>query len=415
MTSDDDLPPASASSDGDGVSEDHQDAVRDPQGDHEARAGELDPSDECDAPNGRGQVDADAKTAAADPADTDGAPNAGDRADDEPDVEDPVDVASNDATADDGDGDGATDDEGAGSIWDDEDDDADYTYVRRSDPGWDMSKWLIAAGIATVTILLSFILIPRIFTASDPEPAATSAPASTAPPTTEPPPVVSYRDIIIGAGPVHFWEFSYNADPGQDAMGTSNLTLGKDIGLLGSSAVKGGAGAIDCSGTNRSRINSQTPETPTGEVSVEVWINTATASGGQIVNFGSAAEGASKQTDRTLFIDHSGLVHFGVRDAKRQVVTSELLINDGKWHHVVGTLSGTDGIKLYVDGQLADHEPKATAAQEFEGHWRICGDSLSGWPGATGSAPLIGSVDEVAIYNRALSADEVAQHHQVAL
>ncbi len=305
----------------------------------------------------------------------------------------------------------------ADSLWPsgDDGDDEGYSYVRRSDPGWDMSKWLIAAGVATVTILLSFILIPKVFTASDPEPGATSGPPTTEPATSEPPPVASYRDTILSAAPVHFWEFAYNADPGQDAMGTSNLTLGKDIGLLGSSAVKGGSGAIDCSGTNRSRINSQTPETLVGEVSVEVWVNTATASGGQIVNFGSAAEDASKQTDHTLFVDQSGFVHFGVRGTKRYVVSSKVFVNDGKWHHVVGTLSSAEGIKLYVDGQLIDHEPDATEAQEFEGYWRICGDSLSGWPRATGSAALIGSIDEVAIYNRALTAEEIAKHHQVAL
>ena len=220
---------------------------------------------------------------------------------------------------------------------------------------------------------------------------------------------MSYRDAVLASGPAHLWEFAYGEDPGLDALATSNLTLGDDIAVLGSTAVEGGAGALDCSGTYGSVVNSQTPETLAGDVSVEVWVNTTT--GGQVLSFGSSAEGASGKVDRTVFVSGDGKVHFGVRGAKRYVVSSESSVSDGIWHHVVGTMSTASGLSLYIDGQLVATEPKGNQVSEFEGFWRICGDSLSGWPKADGKAAYVGSVDEVAVYNKTLSADEVQQHY----
>ena len=70
---------------------------------------------------------------------------------------------------------------------------------------------------------------------------------------------------------------------------------------------------------------------------------------------------------------------------------------------MVATQSSADGMKLYVDGALvgtnaADH------AQDYTGYWRVGGDTDWG-----GDSPFFdGTIDEVAIYSRALTASSGA-------
>ena len=68
---------------------------------------------------------------------------------------------------------------------------------------------------------------------------------------------------------------------------------------------------------------------------------------------------------------------------------------------------GSDGMKLYVDGQLAASNPN-TQSENYPGYWRIGGDTT--WGGAT-SNYFAGRIDEVAVYSSALSAAQVADHY----
>lgn len=71
-----------------------------------------------------------------------------------------------------------------------------------------------------------------------------------------------------------------------------------------------------------------------------------------------------------------------------------------QWHHVAATYDGKE-IKQYVNGQLdalVEAPAKEIASQKVEFH---IGKSQTGLPG------MVGKIDEVAIYNRALTADEI--------
>lgn len=81
-------------------------------------------------------------------------------------------------------------------------------------------------------------------------------------------------------------------------------------------------------------------------------------------------------------------------------------IDDGQWHHVVATKKGHSPatLRTYIDGRL-DDETTAT----IDGPLTFPDDvelSIGAHPGNT--YPLTGTLDEVAIWNRALDADEVA-------
>lgn len=73
-----------------------------------------------------------------------------------------------------------------------------------------------------------------------------------------------------------------------------------------------------------------------------------------------------------------------------------------KWHHVSSTFDGAM-IRQYIDGKLdVEFAPPKGKINSIEVVFRI-GKAQTGLPG------MIGLVDEVAIYNRALSVDEINQ------
>jgi len=78
-------------------------------------------------------------------------------------------------------------------------------------------------------------------------------------------------------------------------------------------------------------------------------------------------------------------------------------VDDGAWHHLAGIYegSGTNMVRVYVDGQLDEYSTVAQVPNTGTGsNWQI-GQALGGtWPFA-------GSIDEVRLYNRALSAPEI--------
>jgi hypothetical protein len=80
--------------------------------------------------------------------------------------------------------------------------------------------------------------------------------------------------------------------------------------------------------------------------------------------------------------------------------------NDDQWHQAV-FVADTAGGRLYVDGVQKATQPWTGAAGAVTTTQQL---RLGHYPGVTGGASfLAGLVDEVRIYNRALSAQEVAQ------
>ncbi len=88
-----------------------------------------------------------------------------------------------------------------------------------------------------------------------------------------------------------------------------------------------------------------------------------------------------------------------------QLITGSTTVTDGQWHHLVGTWDGTT-VRLYVDG-VSDATPAAFSGSLASGKTNpvfIGADDLAD----TGTQDYFrGAIDEVRLYNRALSASEV--------
>ncbi len=140
-------------------------------------------------------------------------------------------------------------------------------------------------------------------------------------------------------------------------------------------------------------------------LTVEAWFKTTSASGKRIVGFENNQTGTgSGSWDRHIYMGTDGYVRFGCYDGTTDVAASTNTLNDGAWHHVVGTQDDAAIIiKIYVDGSF-NNSAANNYAQNFAGYWRIGSYKTTGWPsGADGY--FLGIIDEVRISNIIRSAD----------
>ncbi|MGX6602160.1 LamG-like jellyroll fold domain-containing protein [Micromonosporaceae bacterium Da 78-11] len=145
-------------------------------------------------------------------------------------------------------------------------------------------------------------------------------------------------------------------------------------------------------------------------VTVECRLRATGSVGGSVGGFTTATSGVSAATtDRVRYLDSGGRIGFGVITTGGNVsLRSPAVVNDAGWHHVVGT-AGPAGIVLYLDGEAVDSHAGATLTM-YAGYWRFGAAYLGAWPNRPSRDYLMGTLDEVAVYHRALTAREVSEH-----
>jgi hypothetical protein len=91
----------------------------------------------------------------------------------------------------------------------------------------------------------------------------------------------------------------------------------------------------------------------------------------------------------------------------QSILTSPGNINDGAWHHLVGTYDRRDQI-LYVDGVAVQRAARSEAMGASNAYGFCLGTDRADCVMASSNRDFTGSLDDVRIYHRALSAQEVA-------
>jgi hypothetical protein len=150
----------------------------------------------------------------------------------------------------------------------------------------------------------------------------------------------------------------------------------------------------------------------TDPFSVELWMKRG--SGGEAASWRRLISKEGDDATRagwTLYVnpqrsgEPAGTVSFERRDSKggSDLVTSSTVARVGSWHHVVATYDGQT-MKLYVDGELQGSTRSTRSLPDRSSHLTVGGGP---WDCCD---RFDGSLDELAIYDRALSAGNVADH-----
>jgi hypothetical protein len=180
--------------------------------------------------------------------------------------------------------------------------------------------------------------------------------------------------------------------------------------------------ANDYAGNVPPYLNFGTPNGSNAEFSVEAWVTEyeypIPPGGNAIVALGTGGGGEQfvLDTGNTSLGD----LRFFVRNTAGTVSSAgstNYLKNDGYWHHVVGVCDEAGGhVYLYLDGnQVASGTIAAGSGILSSTTPLSIGARQSGNNGGTNyDYQLYGSVDDVAIYNKALSAAQVQAHYIVS-
>jgi hypothetical protein len=186
-----------------------------------------------------------------------------------------------------------------------------------------------------------------------------------------------------------------------------DMTGGMAGALLGTEInSKAAAMAGSANGYSDSSITNPTESTS------EFWFRATGDQGGVLTGLYQNQTGILGSFDRQVYLDSGGQLTFGTKPgASPLTIRSPLAYNDGNWHHAAASV-GPAGQKLYVDGALVASNAAVTTAGNFTGYWRWGGGSTTSWPNPPNNSSFIGSMDEVAFYNKQLTDAQVLTHYQ---
>jgi len=140
------------------------------------------------------------------------------------------------------------------------------------------------------------------------------------------------------------------------------------------------------------------------DYTVTMWFR-ADADNGGLFSVTDGAPGSINSHDRHIYLDNGDIA---ARTWSDETITSSGIdLFDGGWHHVVHVFSqGQFGQRLFIDGQLVAQGAKDASDFNFET------SILVGYSSDAANDFFAGTIDEVAIYDRALSTAEILAQAQ---
>ena len=218
-----------------------------------------------------------------------------------------------------------------------------------------------------------------------------------------------YRDVVLNTSSlVSYWRLSESAGTtATDSKGAKHGSYMNSPQLGAEGALLTDANkAVTFDGTDDSV---GTPRPIQDDFSIEFWFRSTQGIGTTNTQWWGGAglvdgEVTGAVNDFGTSLDASGRVWAGTGNPDVSV-KSGTGFNDGAWHHVVFTrVRSTGALALYVDGKaVASGKGGAQSLTSPPGLRMAAVQTARRW--------FRGSLDEVAVYNTALSATAVAQHY----
>jgi len=209
---------------------------------------------------------------------------------------------------------------------------------------------------------------------------------------------------------VLYFTFDENAgDTATDRSGNSN-----DGTIKGANWAKGKFGsALEFDASKKAFVEVADSPTlnPEKEISYMAWFYSDAYDNARGIISKYTGEGSQRSYNLRLHhningalsteVSANGVFQLGVSTTD---VHSEAVLKDGQWHHAAITFSGGEFLRMYIDGELANESDAAATDTPFDNNtpMRIGTDFND-----EDKRFFNGAIDEVAVFNRALTADEI--------
>ncbi len=219
----------------------------------------------------------------------------------------------------------------------------------------------------------------------------------------------SYKATILSEpGLVSYWTF--DEAPGSTSFADS---VGGNTLSAGSPSTSGGMSALlSCAGSSLIVANNYTQGDniglPLGNAarSVEFWFRTPTTTAATLFHYGTPS---FLSTDFTIAVNNTGGCISVIIGTYPAMTAPSTFITDSMWHHVVVTYDGpaTGTMAIWVNGLKLYSQSALILGTTYNSSYPLS----FGGSNASVAASIYGMMDEVALYNVALTPTQIARHY----
>jgi hypothetical protein len=218
-------------------------------------------------------------------------------------------------------------------------------------------------------------------------------------------PTATYAGQILADQPIAYWRLGDGGSATADASGHGHAaSLVGDVMTGAPGALASEADPAMTFDGESGYLDEGTPISVGDDFTIEAWVKASSSNaGGPIVSVGTGS-GSTPAGARALYLE-SGRFR-GMADLSSQwpsYMVQAGPVDVTAWHFVVFTTHGGTELKLYVDGALVASS-SVPRTPGFNGAVRVA------WSSAEWLPKFGGFVDEVALYDHALSPERVQAH-----
>ncbi len=212
-------------------------------------------------------------------------------------------------------------------------------------------------------------------------------------------------------GPINWWTFdSVGAVTVSPAAGAASGTVFAPAAIVAGGVGPLGLGALDTRNGGWVNFGPILPLT-SGDFTISVWVLSNNATNNSTSVAGRFATGSANGYALRVNLDAAGFGDIGAASFYQSgtpgttAVGTSTVIDGANWHHIAATYVSGGSLRLYVDGMLDANVP-ARAILPSTAPFLVGG--IYSTPSAATVNAFSGLIDDLQVYDRALTADEVA-------